>query len=48
MTTSKPQSVPSLEIMEACIDIANYIIPIKGFQRAEGYSEMFKILKGEP
>jgi len=27
-----------LEIMEACIDIANYIISIKGFRRAEEYS----------
>lgn len=24
-----------LEIMEACIDIANYIISVKGFRRAE-------------
>jgi len=36
-----------LEIMEACIDIANYIISIKGFRRAEEYSEMFKVLKEE-
>lgn len=34
-----------LEIMEACIDIANYIISVKGFRRAEEYSEMFKVLK---
>jgi len=33
-----------LEIMEACIDIANYIISVKGFRRAEEYSEMFKVL----
>lgn len=33
-----------LEIVEACIDIANYIISAKGFRRAEAYSEMFKIL----
>ena len=36
-----------LEIMEACIDIANYIISVKGFRRAEEYSDMFKILKEE-
>ena len=36
-----------LEIMEACIDIANYIISVKGFTRAEEYSEMFKVLKEE-
>ena len=36
-----------LEIMEACIDIANYIISAKGFRRAEEYSEMFKVLKEE-
>lgn len=36
-----------LEIMEACIDIANYIISIKGFRRAEEYSEMFRVLKEE-
>ena len=33
-----------LEIVEACIDIANYIISAKGFRRKEAYSEMFKIL----
>jgi len=33
--------------MEACIDIANYIISVKGFRRAEEYSEMFKVLKEE-
>ena len=36
-----------LEIIEACIDIANYIISAKGFRRAEEYSEMFKVLKEE-
>ena len=36
-----------LEIMEACIDIANQIISTKGFRRAEEYSEMFKVLKEE-
>ena len=36
-----------LEIMEACIDMANYIISVKGFRRAEEYSEMFKVLKEE-
>lgn len=34
-----------LEIVEACIDTANYIISVKGFRRAEEYSEMFKVLK---
>jgi uncharacterized protein YutE (UPF0331/DUF86 family) len=34
-----------LEIIEACIDIANYIISVKGFRRAEEYSDMFKVLK---
>jgi uncharacterized protein YutE (UPF0331/DUF86 family) len=36
-----------LEIMEACIDIANYVISMKGFRRAEEFSEMFKVLKEE-
>jgi len=36
-----------LEIMEACIDIANYIISVKGYRRAEEYSEMFRVLKEE-
>jgi uncharacterized protein YutE (UPF0331/DUF86 family) len=36
-----------LEIVESCIDIANYIISVKGFRRAEEYSEMFKVLKEE-
>lgn len=36
-----------LEIMEACIDVANYIISVKGFRRAEEYSEMFRVLREE-
>ena len=36
-----------LEIVEACVDIANYIISAKVFRRAEEYSEMFKVLKEE-
>jgi len=36
-----------LEIIEACIDIANYIISVKGYRRAEEYSEMFRVLKEE-
>jgi len=36
-----------LEIVEACIDVANYIISVRGFRRAEEYSEMFKVLKEE-
>ncbi len=36
-----------LEAMEACIDIANYIISVKGFRRAEEYSEMFRVLREE-
>ena len=32
------------EIIGACIDIASHIIAVKGFQRAESYSEMFEIL----
>lgn len=36
-----------LEIIEACIDIANYIISLRGFRRAEDYSEMFKVLEEE-
>ena len=36
-----------LEIMEACIDISNYIISAKGFRRAEEYSEMFRVLGEE-
>jgi len=33
-----------LEIIEACIDVANHIISVKGFRRAEEYSVMFKVL----
>ena len=33
-----------LEILEATIDIANHIISVQGFSRAETYSQMFKIL----
>ena len=33
------------EIIESCIDIASHIISIKGFERADSYSEMFEILK---
>lgn len=36
-----------LEIIEACIDIANHIISAKGFRRVEEYSLMFKILGEE-
>jgi uncharacterized protein YutE (UPF0331/DUF86 family) len=36
-----------LEIIEACIDIANYVISVKGFRRAEEFSEMFRVLKEE-
>jgi uncharacterized protein YutE (UPF0331/DUF86 family) len=36
-----------LEIIEVCIDIANYIISVKGFRRAEEYSEMFRVLREE-
>jgi len=36
-----------LEIVEACIDIANYVISVKGFSRAESYGEMFAILGRE-
>jgi uncharacterized protein YutE (UPF0331/DUF86 family) len=36
-----------LEIMESCIDIANYIISVRGFRRAEGYSDIFKVLREE-
>lgn len=34
-----------LEIAEACIDIANHIIAAKGYERAEEYSEMFRVLQ---
>jgi uncharacterized protein YutE (UPF0331/DUF86 family) len=36
-----------LEIIEASIDIANHIISVKGYRRAESYSELFVILKEE-
>lgn len=36
-----------LEIVEACIDVANYVISVKGFTRAESYSEMFATLGRE-
>lgn len=36
-----------LEIMEACVDIANYILSAKGFRRAEEYSGMFRVLGEE-
>ncbi len=36
-----------LEIVESCIDVANYIISTKGFSRAESYREMFVILARE-
>lgn len=34
-----------LEIIEACIDVASHIIAVKGFGRAERYSDMFRILR---
>ncbi len=34
-----------LEIIEACIDIANHIISAEGYRRAEEYADMFEILK---
>jgi len=34
-----------LEIMEACIDIANYIISVKSFRRAENTAKCSKFLK---
>lgn len=36
-----------LEIMEACIDIANHIISVRGYRRANDYSDMFEVLKEE-
>ena len=36
-----------LEIIEACIDIANHIISVKGFSRAESYGQMFEVLGKE-
>lgn len=35
------------EIIESCIDISNHIISSKGFQRAENYAEIFKILSNK-
>ena len=35
------------EIIEACLDIASHVISVKGFERAESYSEMFLILGKE-
>ena len=32
------------EAIEACIDIASHIIAMKGYERAESYSDMFEIL----
>lgn len=32
------------EAIEACIDIASHIIAVRGYERAESYSEMFEIL----
>lgn len=34
-----------LEIIEACIDIANHIISAEGYRRAEEYADMFEILR---
>ncbi|MEM3526179.1 MAG: HepT-like ribonuclease domain-containing protein [Candidatus Jordarchaeaceae archaeon] len=36
-----------LEIVEACVDIANHIISVRGYRRAEKYSEIFQILGEE-
>lgn len=36
-----------LEILEATFDIANHIISVQGFSRAESYSQMFRILGEE-
>ena len=36
-----------LEIVEASIDIANHIIAVKAYRRAEKYSDMFRILREE-
>ncbi|MGQ9723723.1 MAG: type VII toxin-antitoxin system HepT family RNase toxin [Candidatus Jordarchaeum sp.] len=36
-----------LEIIEFCIDIANHIISVSGYRRAETYSEIFQILGEE-
>jgi len=34
-----------LECIEACVDIANHIISVKGFRKAESYSDVFKVLE---
>lgn len=36
-----------LEIIESCIGIANHIISVKAFRRAEKYSDMFRVLREE-
>lgn len=36
-----------LEIVESCVDISNHIISVKGYRRAEIYSEIFQILGEE-
>lgn len=36
-----------LEIIEACIDIANHIISVKGYPKVEQYRMMFKTLEEE-
>lgn len=36
-----------LEIVESCVDIANHIISVRGYRRAEKYSEIFQILGEE-
>ena len=34
-----------LESIEACVDIANHIIAVKGFRRPTDYKDVFKILQ---
>lgn len=36
-----------LEIVEACIDVANHIISVKGFRKVDEYSAMFRVLGEE-
>ncbi len=36
-----------LESIEACIDIANHIIAVKGYRRPKDYVDIFKILEEE-
>ncbi|RLG39814.1 MAG: DUF86 domain-containing protein [Thermoproteota archaeon] len=36
-----------LESIEACLDIANHIIAVKGFRRPMDYSDIFRILEEE-